>query len=43
MNEIEKTLILFCIVGGFIFIPTICICYNKYLNKQKNNDNYIIL
>ena len=40
MNEIDKTIILFGIMGIFICIPSICICYKNYENKQKNN-NYI--
>ena len=37
MNEIDKSLIIFGIMGLFICIPSLFICYNK----NKNNNKYI--
>lgn len=41
MNKIDKSLIIFGIMGLFICIPSLFICYNKYENKNKNNNKYI--
>ena len=42
MNETDKTIILFFLIGIFICFPSICICYKNYSYIQKNkNNNYI--
>ena len=42
MNEPDKTIILLCLIGVFIGIPSICLCYKNYSSKHKNkNNNYI--
>ena len=35
MNEIDKTVIIFGIMGLFICIPSLFLCYKKYEKKNK--------